>query len=69
MKNQNNIQVLTKVKRDIMSKMIINNKKYLVSYLYYCVLDIKELLYLFKKMLRKIKVINLYNNKVDKKQV
>ena len=60
------MRVLTAVRKDILNKVIINNWINLASYLYYYVLDIKKLYSRFRKILRKIRVVNLYDNKVCK---
>ena len=69
MDNQKDMQVLMVVRINIVKKVIIDNRTNLVSYPYCSILDIKELHPLTRKVLRKIRVINLYDNKVGRKQV
>lgn len=40
-----------------------------ISHLYYIILDIKELQLLFQTCMRKIKIVNLYDNKVGESQL
>ena len=63
------MQVLTAVKKEILSKVIIDNQMDLVHHLYCLVLDIKELYHLSEKVLRKTRVINLYDNKAGRVQI
>lgn len=44
-----------------------NNQTNLISYSYYFCLNIKNFDYKSRKSLRKTKIVNLYNNKVDQK--
>ena len=53
----------------MLHRVVIDNQTELVSHLYCSVLDIKELHSLTRKVVRKTRVVNLYNNKVDKGQV
>ena len=62
--NQKDMRVLTAVRKDILSKVIVDNRtEDLASHSYCSVLDIKELHPLSRKVLRKIRVVNLYDNK------
>ncbi len=67
--NRKDIRVLTAVRKDILYKVIIDNQTDLASHPYCSVLDIKELHPLSRKVLRKTRVVNLYDNKVGKRQV
>ena len=63
------MQVLTTVRKDILNEVIIDNWTDLISHLYCPVFDIKELHPWFKRVLRKTRVVNLYDNKVRRGQV
>lgn len=63
------MQVLIVVRKDILSRIIVENRTNLVSHPYYVILDIRELDLQSKKYLRKTRVVNLYDNKIDKKQL
>ena len=57
------------VRKDILNKVIIDNRTDLVSHPYCSILDIKELHQLTRKVLSKTRVVNLYNNKVGRGQI
>lgn len=57
------------VRKDILYNVIIDNGTDLVSHLYYSILDIKEFHSLTKKVVRKTKIVILYDNKVNRGQV
>lgn len=63
------MRVLRTVKKDILKTVIIDNKMDLVSHPYYSVLDIKKFHFLTRNVLRRIKVINLYDIKSSRDQV
>ena len=63
------MRVLTVVRRDILNKVLIENRTDLVSHPYCLVLDIKELHPISGRVLRKTRVINLYDNKVGRGQL
>lgn len=63
------MRVLTAVRKDVLSKVIIDNQIDLISHSYCSVLDIKELHPLSRKVLRKTRVVNLYDNKVGRGQI
>ena len=67
--NQKDMRVLTIVRKDILNKIIIDSQTDLVGHLYYSILDIKKLHPLLRKVLKKTRVVNLYENKVGKKQM
>lgn len=69
MDEQKDIQVLTTVRKDILDKVIIENRTDLVNYLYNIVLDIKNDGLDSGKYLRKTRIINLYNNKIGNKYI
>lgn len=60
---------LTTVRKDILYNVTIDNGTDLVSHLYCSILDIKEFHSLTKKVVRKTKIVNLYDKKVDKEHV
>lgn len=59
------MRVLIAIKKNILNKIIVKNWTDLVSHLYYLVLDIREYNPVFRKYSKKIRVINLYDNKID----
>lgn len=63
------MRVLTIVRKDILNKVIIDNQTDLVSQPYCSVLDFKELHPVTKKVVRKTRIVNLYDNIVGKGQV
>ena len=67
--NRKNMRVLTAVRKDILNRVLIENRTDLVSHPYCLVLDIKELHPRSGKALRKTRVVNLYNNKVSRGQL
>lgn len=67
--NHKNMQVSIVVRKDILHRVSIDNQINLASHPYCSVRDIKELYPFSRKVLRKTKVINLYNNKVDRGKV
>ena len=67
--NRKDMRVLIAVRKDILSKVVIENRTDLVSHPYCMVLDIRELHPQSGKCLRKIRVVNLYDNKVGKRQL
>lgn len=54
------------MRKKILNRIIIDNQTDRVSPSYFLVLDIKELHFWFAKVLRRTKVVNLYDNKVGK---
>lgn len=62
--NQRDKQVLIVVKKDILNRVIIDNQIDLISHLYYFCSNIQEINLKFGKILRKTKIVNLYNKKV-----
>lgn len=63
------MQVLIVIKKNILNKIIVENKTNLVSHLYYIVFDIKKFNPIFRKNLRKTKVVNVYYNKIGNKSI
>lgn len=57
------------IRKDILNKVLMENCTNTVCYLYCVVVNIEKLHFLIEKILKKTKVISLYNNKVIKKQV
>lgn len=60
------MRVLMEVRKNILKKVIIENETDLVNYPYYSVLDIKMFHLLSRKVLSKIRVIYIYDNKVGR---
>ncbi len=58
------MQVLITIKKDILKKVIIENRTDLVRHLYYIVLDIRERNPSSEKYSRRTRVVNLYNSKI-----
>lgn len=59
------MQVLIVVKKNILNKKIVENQINLICHPYYIILDIRTLNLVFRKYLRKTRVVNLYDNKID----
>ena len=64
MDNKKDMQVLMAVRKDILHKVIVENRTDLVSHPYCIILDIKELNPVFAEYSRKTRVVNFYNNKI-----
>lgn len=62
------MRVLIAVRKEILSKVVIENRTDLVSHPYCMVLDIRELHPQSGRCLRKTRVVNLYDNKVGEGQ-
>ena len=62
--NRKDMQVLTAVRKDILHKIIVENRTNLVSYSYYIVLDIRELNPVSEEYSRKTRVVNFLDNKI-----
>ena len=58
------MQVLITVKKDILDRVIIDNRTDLISHSYCLCLEIKKFDPKSGKSLRKTKIVNLYDNKV-----
>ena len=58
------MQVLMAIKKDNMRQVIIDNQFDLICHLYYLVIDTKKLDFLTKRVWKKTKIVNLYDNKV-----
>lgn len=67
--NRKHMRVLTAVWKDILDKVIIENRTDLVSYPYCSILDVKKLHPISQKVLRRTKVVNIYDNKVGRGQL
>ncbi len=67
--NLKDMRVLVAVKKDILSKVIIENQTDLVSHPYCMVFDIRELRPQSRRYLRRTRVVNLYDNKVGRDQL
>ena len=63
------MRVLLAVKKEILDRVIINNRADLISNSYCLYLDIKEVDPKSGKNLRKIRIVNLYDNKVGQEQL
>ena len=66
--NRKDMRVLIAVRKDILNRVVIENRTDLISHLYCICLDIKELDLQSGKRLRKTRVVNLYDNKIGKRQ-
>lgn len=69
MDDQKNMQVLTTVRKDILSKIMIENQIDLIGHSYYIVFDIKEFHPQSGNSLRETRVVNLYDNKFRKRKL
>lgn len=65
MNNSKDMQVLIIVIKDILNKIITEDRTDITYYLDYIILDIKERSSGFSKYLRKPRVINLYDIKIS----
>ena len=63
------MQVLIAIRKDILNKVIIENRTDLVSHPYYIALDIKKLNQVSRKYSRKTQIVNLYDNKIGRECV
>lgn len=61
------MQVLTVLRKDLVSKIIIENWINLASHPYYIVLDFKEAYREPSKILRRTRIVNFYDNKLEKR--
>ncbi len=66
--NRKDIRVLMAFKKDILSNVVIENRTDLLDHPYCMVLDIKELHPQSRNLLRKTRVVNLYDNKIGREQ-
>ncbi len=62
--NRKDMRVLIAVRKDILNKVIIENRTDLASHPYCIVLDIKKLNPVSGKYSRRTRVVNLYDNKI-----
>lgn len=58
------MQVLIVVKKNILNKVIIENRIDFVNYPYCIILDTKELNQVLRQYLRRTRIVNLYDNKI-----
>lgn len=65
---QLDVQVFIAVGKDILSRVVVENQSNSINHLYCVVLDIKKLDLKSRKYLRKTRIVNLYDNKIGKKQ-
>ena len=63
--NHKDIYVLIIIKKDILNKVIIENRTDLISHPYYIILDIREYNPISEKYLKKTRIVNFYDNKID----
>ena len=61
-----NIRVITTVKKELVTKIVVNHKMNLVNHPYFILLEIRELDLQSKRLGRKIRVVNVYDNWVRK---
>ena len=66
--NRKDMRVLMAARKDILSRVVVENRTDLISHPYCMVLDIRELDPQSGKRLRRTRVVNLYDNKVGKGQ-
>ena len=62
--NRKDMRVLIAVKKDILNKVIIENRTNLVSHPYCIVIDVRERNPVSRKYSRRTRVVNLYDNKI-----
>ncbi len=67
--SRKDMRVLTAVRKDIISRVIVENRTNLISHPYCMALDIKEPHPKSGKFLRKTRIVNLYDNKVGRGQL
>ena len=67
--NRKDMRVLTTVRKNILNRVLLENRTDLVSHPYCTVLDVKEFHPLSGKVLRRTRIVNLYDNKVGRGQV
>lgn len=67
--NRKHMRVLTAIRKDVLDKVIIENRTDLVSHPYCSVLDVKELHPISRKVPRRTRVVNVYDNKVGRGQL
>lgn len=67
--NRKDMLVFIAVRKDILSQIIIEHQINLISHLYCMALDIKKLQEKLRKYIRKIRIVILYNDKVEKGQL
>lgn len=58
------MRVFMIVRKNIVSKIVIKNRTDLASHPYYIILDFKKSYSEFRKMLRRTRIINFYDNKL-----
>lgn len=66
--DRKDMRVMIAVRKDILSRVVVENRTGLVSHPYCVVLDIRELDPQSRKCLRRTRVVNLYDNKIGKGQ-
>ena len=62
--NRSEIRVVTAIRKDLMDKLVIENRTDLVNHPYFILLEIWELDQLSKKPRRKTRALNVYDNRV-----
>ena len=67
--DRKDMRVLIAVRKDILSRIVLENRTDLVSHPYCVVLDIRELDPQSRQCLRRTRVVNLYGNKIGKGQL
>ena len=63
--NRKDIRVFMAVRKEIANNMVLDNWSDLTNHLYCLILDIKELYPRTKKSVRKIRVVNMYDNYIE----
>ncbi len=57
-----NIRVMTAVKKDLVDKVVVDHRTDLIDYLYFMLLDVREIDSRSKRSGRKTRVINVHDN-------
>lgn len=61
--------VFIAIRKDVLKKTIVKNQMDLISHLYYIVLDITKEEIHIKRQQKKIKIVNIYDNKLREEQI
>lgn len=67
--SRKDMRVLTAVRKDTLNRVFIENRADLISHPYCSVLNIKELHPISGKALRRTRIVNIYDNKVGRRQL
>lgn len=61
---RNDARVFTAIKKELINKIIVDNRTDLGDYLYFLILDIRDIDSQTKKLVRQTRVVNEYDNRV-----